>query len=160
MFTNIPSRFCAAHRTTISRIWTWLNVLWTYVIVICNCLGIFFRVRCEPLVFEYIVFQFWYCHQCCMIMIFNFDIVILVGWSCFPMYCNWCEIKFVCFCFLSYFSDDMSYKEFLFFLPGASSDKRARSGAARTSAFDVLIKPRRVLRHRTGVRQRRQLLLR
>ena len=105
MFNNIPNKFCAAHRTTISRIWTWLNVLQTYVIVICNCIGMFFCVRCEPHVFEYIKFKFWYCNPCLMIMFFNFwyyhvffnfGIVIHVGWSCFSMYCNWYEIKFVC----------------------------------------------------------------
>ena len=29
-----------------------------------------FCLRCEPLVFEYNVFQFWYCHPCWMIMFF------------------------------------------------------------------------------------------
>ena len=32
---------------------------------------------------------------------FNFDIVIHVGWSCFSIYCNWYETKFVCFVLFS-----------------------------------------------------------
>ena len=75
---------------------------------ICNCIPIFiFCIRCEPHVFEYIFFL--YCNPCLITMFFNFwyyhvffnyGIVIHVGWSCFSMYCNWYEIKFVCFVYI------------------------------------------------------------
>ena len=106
MFDNIPNRFCAAHRTKISRIWTLLNVLQTYAIVICNCIDTFFFAFAASLMylntlifnFDIVIHVWWLCFSIFdIIMFFNFGNVIHVGWSCFSMYCNWYEMKFVCF---------------------------------------------------------------